>query len=386
MTAVSPSPLSLSSPLPSLPPGRLGPADRAAIRTGLATLVYGPMPPPPTQPWRARATQALDPEPLFGAVALECSTIGAADGSGPSVPMLLALPAGAGVGPVPLILGLCRAGLETVIRHPGWPRGAVPVGAPAGDPRRDRPGGEAAHWSVPTILAGAVGVAIVQGDAFAPDDPCAGPTVGAAPNPGRLSGALSRWAWGISRLIDALGSDPRIDRDRLWLYGHSRRGKAALWATAHDRRIGAVIAHQSGCLGAALSRHPAGETVRQIVDRFPHWFGPDLTTRADTPDTWPYDQHHLLALCAPRPLLISNGADDSWVDPAGQALALRAAASAWGVSPPGPPAVGQLSRSGPIGALLLPGGHRCGPSFWRTFVRFLRRTTGPPIGAAGPAR
>ncbi len=386
MTTAPPSPLPLSSPLPSLPRGGLAAADRAAIRDCLATRVYGPMPPAPPRPWCIRSVQALDPGPLIGAAALERWCIGAADGAGPAVSILLAVPADPGEGPVPLVVGLCRAGLETVVRHPGWPRSALPVGAPAPCPDRDRPGGDAVHWSVPTILSAGVGVAIAQGDAFAPDDPAAGPTAGAAPNPGGLSGALSRWAWGLSRMIDALRSDPRIDGDRLWLYGHSRRGKAALWAAAHDPRIGAVVAHQSGCLGAALSRHPAGETVRQIVDRFPHWFCPDLATRADTADGWPCDQHHLLALCAPRPLLISNGAEDAWADPAGQVLALAAAAPAWGLSPPSPPSVGQLSRAGPIGALLLPGGHRCGPDYWRAFMAFLHRPAGCPIGEAVPAR
>lgn len=138
-------------------------------------------------------------------------------------------------------------------------------------------------------------------------------------------GTIAAWAWGISRAVDALEDVPGVDPSKIVTVGHSRRGKAALLAAATDDRIAATIPHQSGTLGATLSRSYLGESVAVINVFFPHWFNENAKLFADRETYLPVDQHLLLGLVAPRPLLITNGADDDWADPPGALAAAEAA-------------------------------------------------------------
>ncbi|MFO0918837.1 MAG: acetylxylan esterase [Planctomycetaceae bacterium] len=127
-------------------------------------------------------------------------------------------------------------------------------------------------------------------------------------------GTIAAWAWGLSRAVDYLVTDPQIDPQRVCLIGHSRRGKTALLAAAMDERVALVVPHQSGTGGMALSRDSQQETVERINRVFPHWFADQFTEFDHAVDRLPFDQHALVALVAPRPLLDTEGAQDAWAN------------------------------------------------------------------------
>jgi hypothetical protein len=188
-------------------------------------------------------------------------------------------------------------------------------------------------------------------------------------------GSIADWAWGLHRAVDYLYTDSDIDTNRLAVFGHSRNGKAALLAGAFDERIKLVIPHQAGCGGSAPSRGKIGESVQRINTVFPHWFSDTFHQFNERPEQLPFDQHELIAICAPRPVLLSNATEDTWANPEGQFEMLLAANPVYkllgvtGITATKQPPVGQLLDSR-LGYFIRPGKHSTTRADWKTFLDF----------------
>lgn len=143
------------------------------------------------------------------------------------------------------------------------------------------------------------------------------------------AGAIATWAEGLSLVREHLALDPAIDKDRIALYGISRLGKAVLWAGANDPKFAAVISVRAGEGGGALSKRNYGETIGHVAAAFPYWFAPRWNSYAPSPATSPVDAHMVMAMVAPRPLMIITGETDAWSDPYGEFLAARLATPVW---------------------------------------------------------
>lgn len=224
----------------------------------------------------------------------------------------------------------------------GAPEGAVRVpaiielGFPDGPPwLRGRPPAPGPDWR-DAVAARGWAYAIYAPTSVQPDDPgqLQAGIIGLA-NRGRPRGpddwgALRAWAWGVSRVLDLLETDPAIDARRVAVAGMSRYGKAALLAMAYEPRLAAGYIASSGEGGVKLHRRRRGEQVENLAAVGEHhWMAGNFLRYAGplTADDLPVDAHSLIALSAPRPLFIGTGADatDGWVDARGMFIAAAAA-------------------------------------------------------------
>jgi len=237
--------------------------------------------------------------------------------------------------PVPVFLGVNFEGNHTINADPGitlteqWTWNSKEKRAELTRPADSTRGKSIGRWPLETVLARGYAVATIpradiepdfaegwrngvrgyflkkSGKAeFAPDD----------------WGAIAAWAWGLSRALDYFETDKDIDAKRVAVMGHSRMGKASLWAGASDERFAAVISNDSGEGGASLARREFGETVLRINTSFPHWFCANYKQYNTNVAGLPVDAHMLVALAAPRPVYIASAEEDKWADPKGEFL------------------------------------------------------------------
>lgn len=131
-------------------------------------------------------------------------------------------------------------------------------------------------------------------------------------------GVLAVWSFAASCVMDYLLTLPEIDSNAIGITGHSRCGKAALWAGVTDQRFAWVMPNNSGCCGAAQLRGKHGENMASINLLMPYWFAPAFGKYVGREGVLPFDQHTVLALVAPRILHVASGSTDFWADPAGE--------------------------------------------------------------------
>jgi hypothetical protein len=192
------------------------------------------------------------------------------------------------------------------------------------------------------------------------------------------TGTIMWWAWGVHRAVDYLVTDASIDANRIAVVGHSRLGKTALLAGAFDERIALVVANQAGCGGSGPSRHhdPRAETVAIITKSFPHWFCENFKAFGDDQSRLPFDQHCLVALCAPRPVLFTAAEDDVWANPSGQFEVLRAASPVYeflkveGLAARAMPQAGEPLAASRLAYWIRLGAHSFTPGDWKTYMDF----------------
>ena len=189
-------------------------------------------------------------------------------------------------------------------------------------------------------------------------------------------GVISAVAWGASRTMDYLETDPDIDARRIAIMGHSKMGKATLWAAAQDQRFALAISAQSGCAGAALWRRKYGETLEKMVTRFPYWLCRNAWKFMNNEDDLPVDQHMLLACIAPRPVYVHSGVGDTWADPRGEYLSAYHASEVYrllgkkGLDSEVSPPVGEAIIKSEVGYHNRAGGHSIEPFDWQKFLEF----------------
>lgn len=187
---------------------------------------------------------------------------------------------------------------------------------------------------------------------------------------------LSAWAWGASRILDHLETDPDIAKGKVAAIGHSRGGKTALWAAAQDERFGLACVNESGCGGANILRRrfEGRESVARINKNFPYWFNANFKTYDGREDDLPVDHHMLIALVAPRWVHVGSAEEDLWADPRGEFLGLVHAAPVYarlgknGLGAQEMPPIGVPLRGDGLAYHIRAGKHNLGVEDWRAYL------------------
>jgi len=317
--------------------------------------------------WEVTATDTN----AAGGLAIKKTVVGHIDNSrypaaNPSIHITMFTPVNA-KGPVPMIVvvvpgpggyGTSRPGINAPAPEPppgsplyqllaiGWGYGTMEVGPI----QKDNSAG---------LTSGVIGL-MSQGQPRKPDD----------------WGALSAWAWGLSRAMDYFETDKSVDAKQMGVEGHSRYGKTVLLAAALDPRWAIVFPSCSGELGAKPSRRKFGETVDNVASS--HWAAPNFRKYAGHWNDLPVDSDELIALVASRPIFLNGGTGDQWADPHGAFLAAVAAGPVYRLL--GKNDLGSTEMPGPDTALMSgeiafryhAGGHTDAPD-WPAFLEFAQR-------------
>jgi (4-O-methyl)-D-glucuronate---lignin esterase len=328
--------------------------------------VYGRVPKDtPNVTWTVKA---VDDENIGFSPVIAKDLIGHVDNSSypqidVNIHMTLVTPAHA-KGPVPVLIMFARAGFpnpkepseseferinaawksilvqqdpslkEVFAQHPAW----QPVkGTPFRFPQLNEDGGLPSTWQ---LIAAGWGFALLD-PASVQADNGAGLTRGVIGlvNHGQPRhpddwGALRAWAWGASRGLDYLETDPAVDGKHVGIEGVSRYGKAALVTEAYDQRFAVGLIGSSGEGGVKPSRRVWGEQLENLTGGGYYWMAGSFMKYGakesafgqKTAGDLPVDSPELIALCAPRLVFVSYGVpekgDAKWLDHQGSYMAV----------------------------------------------------------------
>lgn len=192
------------------------------------------------------------------------------------------------------------------------------------------------------------------------------------------AGALAAWAYGLRLAAKFLAEREDIDERRIAAAGFSRFGKAALWSGAGDEIFSAVASFDSGCGGAAVNRGKQGEHITDMLHNFPHWLCLGMNEYAGREEEIPFDQHFLLALIAPRKLLVTSSTKDRWSGPYAEFLGLRYAQEAYqackkrGIETWIWPPAGEILMGEDCAYYLREGEHGAEEEDWNAFLELLK--------------
>ena len=236
-------------------------------------------------------------------------------------------------------------------------------------------------WPAEMLIDSGYAVAAFDGNDLAPDNKTTFVNGALQLYPEQITAdngmrAVGAWGWGASRVMDYFEKDVDIDAKKVALVGHSRGGKASLWAAAQDQRFALCISNCSGNSGAALARRQFGERIRIINTFFPHWFTTNYKKYNDHEDLLPVDQHMLIALIAPRPVYVTNASKDLWADPKGTFLSLKNAErvfALYGIRsnlPANPPGINESIIQSPLAYHNREGEHDLTAYDWNNFIKF----------------
>ncbi len=354
--------------------------------------VYGRTPAgrPAAMHWE---TTAVDRAALGGkAVRKEITVWFTAGKAGPKMHLMIYQPAGASGAhaPWPAFLGLNFYGNNCVNADPGiamstaWMRPSADFKIVNNRATEGTRGAHASRWDVENVVArGYATATIYYGDLCEDRNEGLTKDVAALFATGAVNdrapdawGAIGIWAWGLSRALDVLSADPEIDGMRVAVHGHSRLGKAALWAGAQDERFAMVISNNSGAGGASLNKRIYGETVERINTSFPFWFAKNFRAYNARESALPIDAHELVALMAPRPVHVASAEDDKWADPRGEFLAAKHAEPVYalfgkkGLGVAEWPAVNRPALGDGLAYHMRPGPHDIKPQDWGYYCDF----------------
>lgn len=192
------------------------------------------------------------------------------------------------------------------------------------------------------------------------------------------AGKISIWAYAIIKVGEFLVKYGYANPKKLFVSGHSRLGKTALWALAQSELFAGGLSNCSGCAGAAIFREKQGENIEKITRVFPFWFCNNFLKYVGKENDLPFDQHYLQALVAPRKLCVVTAELDYWADTDAQHLAMQLASEVYekqglvGLKNGGLLQLGEFDEGGLLNFSKRRGTHFFSREDWKFFIRNIK--------------